>query len=216
MKNILYYKTNHTDEIDEGVSIGRDTKIWHWTHVQSRAQIGEKCVLGQNVNVGPRVCIGNGVKIQNNVSVYEGVTLEDDVFVGPSVVFTNIINPRAFIRRMDEVRPTLVKQGASIGANATIICGVTIGEYAFVGAGAVVTRDVPAYGLVVGTPARLRKWICKCGYPLTKDDLQGDWMCTNKDCPFPVRYFKMGDCHIAPYDPDRQDTPLDDLEPEVA
>lgn len=141
--------------VDEGAVIGDGTKIWHFSHVLSGAQIGERCSLGQNVNVGSRAVIGNGVKIQNNVSIYDDVIIEDDVFCGPSCVFTNVINPRAFVERKDEYKKTVVKKGASIGANATIVCGVTIGEYALVGAGAVVTKDVPPYALVYGSPARV-------------------------------------------------------------
>ena len=141
--------------VDEGAVIGDGTKIWHFSHVLSGAQIGERCSLGQNVNVGSRAVIGNGVKIQNNVSIYDNVIIEDDVFCGPSCVFTNVINPRAFVERKDEYKKTIIKKGASIGANATIVCGVTIGEYALVGAGAVVTKDVPPYALVYGSPARV-------------------------------------------------------------
>jgi len=141
--------------VDEGAVVGDGTKIWHFCHVLSGAQIGERCSLGQNVNVGSRAIIGNGVKIQNNVSIYDDVIIEDDVFCGPSCVFTNVINPRAFVERKDEYKKTVVKKGASIGANATIVCGVTIGEYALVGAGAVVTKDVPPYALVYGSPARV-------------------------------------------------------------
>ena len=155
-----------TAVIDEGVEIGEGTKIWHFSHVMSGAKIGKGCILGQNVFVGRNVRIGNGVKIQNNVSVYEGVTLEDYVFCGPSMVFTNVINPRSEIERKSEFRPTLVKRGATLGANSTILCGVTIGRYAFVGAGAVVTKDVPDYAIVVGVPARLVGWICECGKKL--------------------------------------------------
>ena len=149
--------------IDQPSQIGPGTKIWHFSHILKDCRIGENCNIGQNVVIGPEVTIGRGCKIQNNVSVYQGVTLEDDVFCGPSMVFTNVFNPRAHIRRMDEVRPTLVKTGASIGANATIVCGTTIGRYAFVGAGAVVTKDVPDYALVVGNPARQIGWMCSCG-----------------------------------------------------
>jgi len=141
--------------VDNGAVVGDGTKIWHFSHVLSGAQIGERCSLGQNVNVGSRAVIGNGVKIQNNVSIYDDVIIEDDVFCGPSCVFTNVINPRAFVERKDEYKKTVVKKGASIGANATIVCGVTIGEYALVGAGAVVTKDVPPYALVYGSPARV-------------------------------------------------------------
>lgn len=155
--------------IDEGVRIGKDAKIWHFTHVMSGSSIGRRCNIGQNVVIGPDVVIGDGCKIQNNVSVYKGVTLEDDVFCGPSMVFTNVFNPRAHIRRMDEARPTLVKKGASLGANCTIVCGVTIGRYAFVGAGAVVTRDVPDHALIYGNPARQCGWVCQCGEKLNSE-----------------------------------------------
>src|SRR6185503_2945019 len=142
------------------------TRIWHFSHVNSGAVIGAKCSLGQNVVVMNDVVIGNNVKIQNNVSVYDAVTLEDDVFCGPSMVFTNVINPRSHVPRKDEYRPTLVRRGASLGANSTIVCGHTIGRYAFVGAGAVVTKDVPDYALVVGNPGRVAGWMCDCGVKL--------------------------------------------------
>src|SRR5471032_1633173 len=149
--------------VDDGAQIGPDTKIWHFCHVLGGAVIGERCSLGQNVVVMNGVRIGNNVKIQNNVSVYEGVELEDDVFCGPSMVFTNVVNPRSHVSRKTEYKRTLVKRGSSIGANATIVCGVTLGEYAFVGAGAVVTKDIPDYALVVGVPAKLTGWVFECG-----------------------------------------------------
>jgi UDP-2-acetamido-3-amino-2,3-dideoxy-glucuronate N-acetyltransferase len=160
---------HETAVVDSGAGIGEGTKIWHFTHVLKGSVIGKNCNLGQNVVVGPDVSVGDGCKIQNNVSVYKGVTLEADVFCGPSMVFTNVYNPRAHIRRMDEVRPTLVKQGASLGANSTVVCGHTVGRYAFVGAGAVVTRDVPDHALVYGNPARPMGWVCACGEKLGPD-----------------------------------------------
>lgn len=163
------YFVHQTAIIDPRVSIGAGTKIWHFSHVLSDSIIGERCVLGQNVVVGPKVRIGNGCKIQNNVSLYQGVTLEDDVFCGPSMVFTNVINPRADIERKDEFRPTRVCQGATIGANATIICGVTIGRYAMIGAGAVITRDVADFALMTGVPARRTGWVSRAGERLGSD-----------------------------------------------
>lgn len=161
------YYVHPTAIVDEGAEIGERTKIWHFTHIMSGAKIGRNCILGQNVFVGRNVRIGDGVKIQNNVSVYEGVELEDFVFCGPSVVFTNVLNPRSEIERKSEFRRTLVKRGATLGANCTIVCGVTIGRYAFVGAGAVVTKDVPDFALVVGVPARIVGWVCECGNKLS-------------------------------------------------
>jgi len=158
-----------TAMIDGPSTIGADTKIWHFCHVLGNTRIGERCVIGQNVMIGPDVTIGSGCKIQNNVSIYKGVTIEDDVFCGPSMVFTNVLTPRAFIDRTEEFAPTLVKRGATIGANATIICGNTIGEYAMVGAGAVVTHDVLAYALVVGNPARRIGWVSRTGERLGSD-----------------------------------------------
>jgi UDP-2-acetamido-3-amino-2,3-dideoxy-glucuronate N-acetyltransferase len=160
------YFVHPTSEIDNGVVIGAGTKIWNFSKVLSGSRIGERCNIGQNVVIGPDVAVGNGCKIQNNVSIFKGVTLEDEIFCGPSMVFTNVYNPRAAIRRMDEIRKTLVKKGATIGANATIVCGVTIGRYAFVGAGAVVLEDVRDHALVVGNPARQTGWICECAVRL--------------------------------------------------
>jgi UDP-2-acetamido-3-amino-2,3-dideoxy-glucuronate N-acetyltransferase len=152
--------------VDEEVEIGAGTKIWHFSHILSGSRIGKNCNIGQNVVIGPDVSIGNGCKIQNNVSVYKGVTLEEEVFCGPSMVFTNVYNPRSAIRRMTELRPTLVKKGATIGANATILCGLTLGRSAFIGTGAVVLKDVPDYALMVGNPARQKGWMCACGIQL--------------------------------------------------
>jgi UDP-2-acetamido-3-amino-2,3-dideoxy-glucuronate N-acetyltransferase len=146
--------------------IGAGTKIWHFSHVMAKSKIGQNCNIGQNVVVSPDVVTGNNVKIQNNVSVYTGVILEDDVFCGPSMVFTNVVNPRSHVTRRDEYKTTLVRRGASLGANSTIVCGTTIGRYAFIGAGAVVTRDVPDYALMVGSPARRIGWMCNCGVRL--------------------------------------------------
>lgn len=166
------YYVNEYAVIDENVEIGEGTKIWHFTHVQSGAKIGKYCVLGQNVNVGNNVVIGNYVKIQNNVSVYEGVTLEDYVFCGPSMVFTNIKDPRSKYPQVGSKYyiKTLVKEGASLGANCTIVCGITIGKFAFVGAGAVVTKDVPDFALVVGNPAKIVGWVSEAGVKLNFDE----------------------------------------------
>ncbi|MFZ6033712.1 MAG: DapH/DapD/GlmU-related protein [Melioribacter sp.] len=174
----MNYYINEYAVVDDNVEIGEGTKIWHFSHVQSGAKIGKYCVLGQNVNVGNNVIIGNYVKIQNNVSVYEGVTLEDYVFCGPSMVFTNIKDPRSKYPQVGSQYyiKTLVKEGASLGANCTIICGITIGRYAFVGAGAVVTKDVPDYGLVVGNPAKLVGWVSEAGVKL-KFDKSGFAVC---------------------------------------
>lgn len=162
-----YYFAHETSWIEDGCTIGSGTKIWHFCHIMSDCVIGERCSIGQNVVISPSVVLGDGVKIQNNVSVYTGVVCEDDVFLGPSCVFTNVINPRAFIERKHEFRKTLIRQGASIGANATIVCGHTIGKYAMVGAGAVVTADVPDYALIYGVPAKLQGYVCQCGEHLS-------------------------------------------------
>lgn len=157
------YFVHESSYVDENVRIGAGTKIWHFSHILPNTVIGENSVLGQNVVAGPDVVIGNNCKIQNNVSVYKGVEMEDGVFCGPSMVFTNVINPRAFIEKKSEFRKTLLKKGCTIGANATIVCGVTIGRYALIGAGAVVTKDVPDFALVTGVPGRQTGWVCQCG-----------------------------------------------------
>jgi UDP-2-acetamido-3-amino-2,3-dideoxy-glucuronate N-acetyltransferase len=162
--------------IDEGCSIGKGTKIWHFSHVMPNCTLGENCNIGQNVVISPNVTLGKNVKVQNNVSIYTGVICEDDVFLGPSMVFTNVINPRSAVNRKSEYAKTTVKKGASIGANATIVCGNDIGEFAFIGAGAVVTKDVPAYALLVGNPARQTGWMSEYGHKL-KFDNQGIATC---------------------------------------
>lgn len=164
------YFAHETVYIDKSVKIGENTKIWHFSHVLRDVSIGRNCSFGQNCVVGPRVTIGNGVKVQNNVSIYEGVICEDDVFLGPSMVFTNVTNPRSFIVRKDEFKPTVLKQGCSIGANATIVCGITIGEYALIGAGSTVTKDVKPFALVYGVPAKQYGWVSKAGNKLKFDE----------------------------------------------
>lgn len=159
-------QVHHTAVVDEGVHLGDDTHVWHFVHVCRDARIGARCVLGQNVYIGPGVHIGDGVRIQNNVSVYAGVVVEDDVFLGPSCVFTNVLRPRAFVDQKDAFETTRVGRGATVGANATIVCGHGVGAYAMIGAGAVITREVPAHALVVGNPARQRGWVCRCGHEL--------------------------------------------------
>jgi len=174
------YYVHPSSFVDENVYIGKGTKIWHFCHLLKDTKIGENCILGQNVMVGPDVIIGNRCKIQNNVSVYKGVILEDEVFCGPSCVFTNVINPRSFIERKEEFKETIVKKGATIGANATIVCGNTIGRYALVGAGAVVTHNVEDYALVVGVPARQIGWVCKCGKTLKMKNNHAKCSCGNE------------------------------------
>ncbi len=163
-ENTFIHETTH---VDHDVVIGEGTKIWLFCHILTGSRIGTNCSFGQNCVVGPRAIVGNGVRVQNNVSIYEGVVIEDDVFLGPSMVFTNVINPRSFIPRKHEYRTTLLKRGCTIGANATIVCGTTIGEYALIGAGSVVTRDVPAYALVYGNPAKQHGWVSRAGNKLS-------------------------------------------------
>lgn len=174
------YVAHETAVIDEGSKIGKGTKIWHFSHVMPGSEIGENCNIGQNVVISPGVKLGNNVKVQNNVSIYTGVICDDDVFLGPSMVFTNVINPRSAIARKDQYLETIVERGASIGANATIICGNIIGRYAFIGAGAVVTKDVRPYALVVGNPARQTGWISEYGHKLIFDD-KGFACCTESN-----------------------------------
>lgn len=176
------YFAHESSYIDEGAEIGSGTKVWHFCHIMSRSRIGERCNIGQNVLVSPDVTIGNNVKIQNNVSLYTGVIVEDDVFLGPSMVFTNVINPRSHVNRKNEFMTTLVRKGASIGANATVVCGVTLGCYSFVGAGSVVTHDVPDYALVYGSPAHIRGWMCQCGEQLTFTSQDGDEKAVCQSC----------------------------------
>jgi UDP-2-acetamido-3-amino-2,3-dideoxy-glucuronate N-acetyltransferase len=162
----LRYSVHESSYVDDGCSIGAGTRIWHFCHIMTGARIGERCNIGQNVVISPDVVLGNNVKVQNNVSIYTGVILEDDVFCGPSMVFTNVVNPRSHVARKHEYQRTLVKRGASLGANCTVVCGNTIGQYAFVGAGTVVTKDIPDYALVVGNPGRISGWMCQCGSKL--------------------------------------------------
>ena len=179
------YSAHPSAVIDEGCIIGKGTKVWHFSHIMSNCTIGENCNIGQNVVISPAVIIGNNVKIQNNVSIYTGVTCEDDVFLGPSMVFTNVNNPRSAINRRDQYSKTVVKKGASIGANATIICGHDIGRFAFIGAGAVVTKNVPDYALVVGNPAKQMGWMSEYGHRLKFD---GDGLAT---CPESKQQYKL-------------------------
>jgi UDP-2-acetamido-3-amino-2,3-dideoxy-glucuronate N-acetyltransferase len=184
------YFAHESCYVEEGADVGDGTAIWHFSHVMTGSRIGRGCILGQNVFVGSSVVIGDNVKIQNNVSLYTGVVLEDDVFCGPSMVFTNVATPRSHVSRKHEYRQTLVRRGATIGANATVICGHTIGRFAFVGAGAVVTRDIPDYALVVGNPARLAGWMCECGAKLSDRQI-GSAELKCRRCG--ARYQKSGD-----------------------
>lgn len=188
------YFVHETARVDEPSSIGRGTKIWHFCHVMAGAVIGENCSLGQNVFVAAGCTIGNNVKIQNNVSIYAGVTLEDDVFCGPSAVFTNVVNPRSHVSRKHEYQPTLVRRGATIGANATVVCGTTLGRDCFVGAGSVVTRDVPDFAIVYGNPARLRGWMCRCGVKLPVRSLTDG--SESAACPACNRRYRRDGTHV--------------------
>ena len=191
------YFVHESSYIDDGAQIGNGTKIWHFCHVMGGAQIGERCNIGQNVFVAANVVIGGNVKIQNNVSLYTGVIVEDDVFLGPSMVLTNVVNPRSHVNRRDQYQTTLIKRGASIGANATIVCGVVIGRYSFVGAGSVVTHDIPDYALVYGNPGRIQGWMCQCGIRLEFEGKKA--VC--KECG--TRYSKHGEV-VTPMDGDRR------------
>lgn len=189
----MKYFAHETAIIDEGCKIGEGTKIWHFSHIMPNCIIGERCNIGQNVVVSPEVILGNNVKIQNNVSIYTGVICEDDVFLGPSMVFTNVINPRSAVNRKDQYAKTTVKKGASIGANATIVCGHDIGEYAFVGAGAVVTKNVPNFALVVGNPARQIGWISEYGHRLEFDE-NGVATCPESGDKYEMKYGEVKRC----------------------
>jgi UDP-2-acetamido-3-amino-2,3-dideoxy-glucuronate N-acetyltransferase len=195
------YFAHESAFIDDDVVIGEGTTIWHVSHIMKGSRLGKHCRIGQNVVIGPDAAVGDGVKIQNNVSVYKGVILQDAVFCGPSVVFTNVVNPRSEVPRMDELKPTLVRRGASLGANCTIVCGTTIGEYAFVGAGAVVTRDVPDYALVMGNPARRKGWMCECGTKLKQ--LTNEFQCPS--CG--KQYYERDSC-LRPLEPTSGIAPL--------
>jgi UDP-2-acetamido-3-amino-2,3-dideoxy-glucuronate N-acetyltransferase len=177
MSEAKSYFVHESSYIDEPCEIGEGTKIWHFSHIMQNSRVGKFCNIGQNVVISPDVVLGNHVKIQNNVSVYTGVILEDEVFCGPSMVFTNVINPRSHIARRDEYKRTLVKQGATLGANCTVVCGVTIGQYAFIGAGAVVVKDVPDFALVVGNPGGIIGWMCMCGHRIDFEQGDGPGVC---------------------------------------
>jgi UDP-2-acetamido-3-amino-2,3-dideoxy-glucuronate N-acetyltransferase len=191
----MSYFAHETAVVDEGCTIGEGTKIWHFSHIMPNCTIGERCNIGQNVVVSPDVVLGKNVKVQNNVSIYTGVICEDDVFLGPSMVFTNVMNPRSAVNRKDQYSKTVVKKGASIGANATIICGNDIGEYAFIGAGSVVTKEVPDYALVVGNPARQIGWMSSYGHRLTFDELG------KAICPESNEHYQLTDGKVTKHTP---------------
>ena len=197
------YFVHESSYVDEGAVVGKGTKIWHFSHVMSGSKIGERCSFGQNCCVSPGVVIGDNVKVQNNVSIYEGTTIEDDVFLGPSCVLTNVTNPRSQVLRRSLYEETLLKRGCSIGANATVVCGITIGRYSFVAAGAVVAKDVPDYALMVGVPARQKGWMSRHGLPLNKSDAEGVMLCPESG----LRYKEVEQGVLRCLDID-EDTPL--------
>jgi UDP-2-acetamido-3-amino-2,3-dideoxy-glucuronate N-acetyltransferase len=188
MKDVMVHESSY---VDPGAEIGASTRVWHFSHIMSGVRIGRGCNIGQNVFIASGVVLGDNVKVQNNVSIYSGVVIEDDVFLGPSMVFTNVVNPRSHVSRKDEYRQTLVRKGVSIGANATIVCGVTLGQYSFVGAGAVVTRDLPDYALVYGNPGRVQGWMCQCGIKLPFRPRSGGDVAVCQQCG--ARYGRSGD-----------------------
>ena len=192
---MIQYSVHQSAIIDESCEIGEGTKIWHFSHIMSGSRIGKFCNIGQNVVISPEVVLGNNVKVQNNVSIYTGVICEDDVFLGPSMVFTNVINPRSAITRKNEYMKTIVHKGASIGANATIVCGIEIGEYAMVGAGAVVTKEIPAYALVYGNPARRKGWVSEYGHKLNFDN-EGLAICPESGEKYILIKNKVAKCKI--------------------
>lgn len=198
------YFAHESSFVDEGAEVGAGTNIWHFSHLMAGARIGDNCNIGQNVFIGSEVVIGDHVKIQNNVSLYKGVTVEDYAFLGPSMVFTNVVNPRSHISRSNEFQQTLVKRGASIGANATLVCGVMVGRYSFVGAGAVITKDIPDYALVYGNPGKLQGWVCQCGTKLNFWPQEDPRVAECGNCG--TRYSKEG-LQVSPSETDDENTP---------